>query len=137
MAFKKGEKRPEAAGRKKGSINKTTASVKAALEEAFEGVGGIDALIRFGESNPAAFYALWGKLIPSEIKAVVTTPTRPRVTRIVIEHHVAKESDTTPGEPPARSDGGRGTQTGVPPGPDAGLGEREPIHPDPGGYSFG
>ena len=56
-------------GRKRGVPNKTTASVQAALTEAFERRGGVDALIRWAESDPTEFYKLWGKLIPKDIKA--------------------------------------------------------------------
>ena len=56
-------------GRKKGVPNKTTASVQAALTEAFERRGGVDALIKWAEDDPTEFYKLWGKLIPKDIKA--------------------------------------------------------------------
>lgn len=56
-------------GRKKGVPNKTTASVQAALTEAFERRGGIDALVAWAERDPTEFYKLWGKLIPKDIKA--------------------------------------------------------------------
>lgn len=56
-------------GRKKGVPNKTTASVQAALTEAFDRRGGVDALIAWAEQDPTEFYKLWGKLIPKDIKA--------------------------------------------------------------------
>ena len=56
-------------GRKRGVPNKTTASVQAALTEAFERRGGVDALIKWAEEDPTEFYKLWGKLIPKDIKA--------------------------------------------------------------------
>ncbi|WP_152641979.1 hypothetical protein [Ralstonia mannitolilytica] len=64
MAWPKGKPRPEGAGRKKGSQNKTTLAVKEALVEAFEGLGGVDSLIKWGQENPTPFYQLWGKLMP-------------------------------------------------------------------------
>lgn len=54
-------------GRPKGSLNKTTASTKAALTAAFEGLGGVPSLIAWGEKNRGDFYALWGRLIPKEV----------------------------------------------------------------------
>ena len=56
MAFKKGEKRPEGAGRKKGSANKTTVKVREAMELAFEGIGGVPALVEWVQDNQTEFY---------------------------------------------------------------------------------
>ena len=55
-------------GRPKGSPNKSTASVKAALEEAFERRGGVPALIAWANEEPAEFYKLWGKMLPAKIE---------------------------------------------------------------------
>ena len=57
----------EAPGRVHGSVNKTTTSVKAALEAAFLGLGGVPALIAWAEREPAEFYRLWGKLLPRNV----------------------------------------------------------------------
>ena len=57
----------EAPGRLHGSVNKTTVSVKAALEAAFLGLGGVPALIAWAEKEPAEFYRLWGKLLPKNV----------------------------------------------------------------------
>lgn len=64
------KRRPPAAGmgRKPGSLNKTTAAVKETLMAAFEGVGGLKALIEWGKANPTPFYQTWAKLLPQEIK---------------------------------------------------------------------
>lgn len=59
---------PKTGGRPPGGLNKSTASVKAALEEAFEKMGGIKALVEWGNDNPTEFYKLWSKLIPADIK---------------------------------------------------------------------
>ncbi len=55
-------------GRKPGSKNKVTANVKAALVEAFDELGGVPALVKWGKKQPSQFYGLWGKLLPTEIK---------------------------------------------------------------------
>ena len=55
-------------GRKKGVPNKTTASVKAALTEAFDHLGGVPALVAFGREQPAEFYKLWGRILPKEVE---------------------------------------------------------------------
>ena len=54
-------------GRPKGSLNRSTASVKAALLEAFEGTGGVKSLIAWGKENQTEFYKLLGRLIPVEV----------------------------------------------------------------------
>jgi hypothetical protein len=58
-------------GRPKGSVNKTTASVKAALMEAFDKRGGVKALIEWANDQPTEFYKLWGRLAPTEVQADV------------------------------------------------------------------
>ena len=65
-------------GRPKGSVNKTTAAIKETLMAAFDGVGGLPALIEWGKANPTPFYQTWAKLLPNEIKAEleVTHDTR-------------------------------------------------------------
>ena len=64
-------RKPPAAGmgRKLGSVNKTTAAVKETLMAAFDGMGGLPALIEWGKANPTPFYQTWAKLLPNEIKA--------------------------------------------------------------------
>lgn len=54
-------------GRPKGSVNKTTASVKAALSEAFEKRGGVQALVQWAHEQPGDFYRLWAKMLPQEV----------------------------------------------------------------------
>ena len=71
MAFKKGEKRPEGAGRKKGSANKTTVKVREAMELAFEGIGGVPALVEWAQKNQTEFYKLFAKLLPVQVEASV------------------------------------------------------------------
>jgi hypothetical protein len=56
-------------GRPKGTPNKTTVRVKAALERAFEGIGGMEAFVGWARENPTEFYRLWSKLLPMELKA--------------------------------------------------------------------
>ena len=59
-------KRSKTGGRAKGTPNRVTVSVKAALLEAFDRRGGVDALLRWSDDCPSEFYALWGRLIPRE-----------------------------------------------------------------------
>lgn len=55
-------------GRKRGTPNKLTRSVKLALEESFTKMGGIAALVRWGKENPTEFYKLWAKILPVEAR---------------------------------------------------------------------
>lgn len=58
-------------GRPKGLPNKNTVAVKEALAAAFEGIGGVPALIAWAETAKGRdeFYRLWIKLLPTEINA--------------------------------------------------------------------
>ena len=76
MPFKKGQPRPKTAGRKKGSVNKTTASVKAALIAALLAIGAA-VYISFGPVGLAAaamvsFILLLG-VIHKNLDAIKTT----------------------------------------------------------------
>lgn len=55
-------------GRKKGVPNKATASVKAAIIEAFEKRGGVPALVQWAADDPTEFYKLWGRIAPTEVE---------------------------------------------------------------------
>lgn len=61
-----GGKRP-GAGRKKGTPNRLNATVKAAIEEAFNKAGGADYLARMADEQPQAFMTLLGKVLPMQI----------------------------------------------------------------------
>ncbi len=74
MKFKKGDKRPEGAGRQKGQTNNLTKSVKEAFEIAF---GELQAdpknnLVKWGSENTTEFYKLAAKLIPIQMNAKLT-----------------------------------------------------------------
>lgn len=51
-------------GRQKGTPNKTTAELKAAILKAFETAGGSDYLVRIAAEQPAVFCTLLGKVLP-------------------------------------------------------------------------
>ena len=57
-------------GRNKGSLNKTTIEVKKALSLAFEGIGGVPALIKWAKDNQTDFYKLYAKMLPPHKDAV-------------------------------------------------------------------
>lgn len=71
--FEKGQ--PKIGGRVAGTPNKHTATIKEAFGEAFEKLGGADALVIWAKSNKTDFYKLASKLIPTEMNmAVIATP---------------------------------------------------------------
>lgn len=51
-------------GRKKGTPNKVTADLRAAIMQAFSNVGGSDYLEKQSEQNPTAFMTLLGRVLP-------------------------------------------------------------------------
>ena len=59
----KGGQRP-GAGRKRGTPNKFTGDVKAAIIAAFDEAGGKDYLVKLAKEDPRTFCALVGKIIP-------------------------------------------------------------------------
>lgn len=54
-------------GRPKGSQNKTTATVKAALQNVYDKKGGDKALLAWAKDNETEFYKLWGRMLPQEV----------------------------------------------------------------------
>jgi hypothetical protein len=80
--FKKGEKRPPNAGRKLGSINKTTIVLREAAwlaaqltgdpkREGSEGL--VDYLMFAAREHPPAFLALLGRMVPQEVRVDAQT----------------------------------------------------------------
>ena len=63
--------RKKTGGRQKGTPNKFTASVRDAVEAAFNAAGGAEYLARQADENPVAFMSLLGKVLPREITAEV------------------------------------------------------------------
>lgn len=54
-------------GRPKGAVNKSTASVKAALQSVYESKGGDKSLLAWARANETEFYKLWGRMLPQEV----------------------------------------------------------------------
>lgn len=59
-------------GRKKGTPNKTTTSVKEALSMCYDDLGGRDALKMWAVNEPTEFYKLWSKMLPQEVKSEIS-----------------------------------------------------------------
>lgn len=66
-------------GRVAGTPNKFTANVKQAFVEAFEKLGGVDALVTWGKRNPTEFYRLVSKIIPIDMNVGITVTPEARV----------------------------------------------------------
>jgi len=58
---------PRTGGRKKGTPNHLTSSVKQALFDSFSTLGGKRWLVRLGKEDPRTFAMLLGRIIPTEI----------------------------------------------------------------------
>lgn len=78
--FQKGAKRPENAGRKKGSSNVKTALLKDMILTALDESGGIEYLKLQAKNEPTAFLGLIGKILPKEIDANVKGEIKGTVT---------------------------------------------------------
>lgn len=63
-------------GRPKGSLNKSTATVKEALQSVYKTIGGDAHLAKWAESNPTEFYKLWGRMLPQEVSGPDEGPLR-------------------------------------------------------------
>ena len=70
MSRTKGQ--PKTGGRQKGTPNKMTQTIRAALEEALNRAGGVEYLLRQSEENPQAFMTLLGKIIPQQVHNELT-----------------------------------------------------------------
>ena len=73
--FQKGE-----GGRPKGVRNKLTATVKEAIVEAFNQVGGVDYLVSIAKDDPKTFCALVGKVIPLQVTGEDGKPIEMKIT---------------------------------------------------------
>ena len=60
-------------GRKQGTPNKFTSSVKSALDSAFNELGAVSALVAWAKENPGDFYRLWVKLLPKQASESIAT----------------------------------------------------------------
>lgn len=63
-------------GRPKGAVNKTTASVKAALQAVYAARGGDAALQAWAGENQTEFYKLWGRMLPQEVGGIDGGPVK-------------------------------------------------------------
>lgn len=71
MAFKKGNIKPKMSGRKPGSLNKTTRTVKETVLAVFNDLENDPkkGLLKWAKDNETEFYKIASKLIPNEVNA--------------------------------------------------------------------
>lgn len=86
-------------GRPPGSPNKITADIRDAILKAFEEVGGSAYLVAQANSNPQAFMALLGKILPKDmtlsgpdggavvIKRIIIDPKAPDSAERIRDRH--------------------------------------------------
>ncbi|WP_434135919.1 hypothetical protein JQR88_06130 [Pseudomonas luteola] len=86
-------------GRRKGTPNKHTASVKQALEQTFIDMGGVESLTRWGKDNPTEFYKLWAKMLPQEFRQEINgrngEPMEAETARVIIVPQKVKANVVT------------------------------------------
>jgi hypothetical protein len=85
--FTKDGPRKAKGGKPKGCLNKTTISVKNALIEAFDLMGGVPALVKWARMNQTDFYKLWTRLLPIQVTGAEGGPLR-----IETKHDLARLS---------------------------------------------
>lgn len=70
-------KREKTGGRQKGTPNKLTKTIREALLESFENVGGVQYLERIARIEPVAYMTLLGKVLPTQITGLEDDPFIP------------------------------------------------------------
>lgn len=69
-------------GRPRGIPNKTTQSVKEAIERAFDKLGGTDYLVHVGKQDPRTFCALLSRLLPTKLANADGSPLLAALTEL-------------------------------------------------------
>jgi hypothetical protein len=62
-----GKGEPKTGGRKPGTPNKTTQTIKAMFEEVVDRLGGPDALLTWAQAEPTEFWKCVSKLLPKDV----------------------------------------------------------------------
>lgn len=89
---KKGERR---GGRKAGTPNKVTTAVRQAIQDAFDGLGGVPALVEWAKKNKTLFYT---KVMPRIVPLSVTSGTDgPLALELILTDGPATSSDAESG----------------------------------------
>ncbi len=76
-------------GRKKGSVNKTTATAKEAIALAAEGLGGTKRLQAWAKEDPLNERVFWGtiypKLLPLQVAGDPDNPLVHRIEQVIVD----------------------------------------------------
>jgi hypothetical protein len=85
-------KRGVRAGRRRGTANKHSTAFKAALWKAFQALGGVPALAKWGREHPTEYYKLWAELLlqdplpsGSDMPAIVIKVGTPLVEQVLAQ----------------------------------------------------
>lgn len=78
---------PKTGGRKKGTQNAVTKTLREAIEASFDKVGGAEYLARMAEEQPTAYMTLLGKILPAHMNIRTTDNTF----RLVVERASATD----------------------------------------------
>jgi hypothetical protein len=70
-------KRKKAGGRQKGTPNKITKTIREAILESFENLGGSEYLERMARIEPVAYMTLLGKVLPTQLTGLEDEPLLP------------------------------------------------------------
>ena len=70
-------KRKKAGGRQKGTPNKITKTIREAILESFENLGGSEYLERMARIEPVAYMTLLGKVLPTQLTGLDDTDLVP------------------------------------------------------------
>ena len=89
--FKKGDPR---AGRPKGIPNKVTGALKEMILTALDQAGGVEYLKVQAVSNPNAFMALVGRVLPLQVSGDPDQPLIPQAVSFVITQQPDSENQT-------------------------------------------
>lgn len=73
-------------GRQKGTPNKLTGELRAAIREAFERAGGVEYLVSVAHENPAVFCGLLGRILPMEVQGTDGSPLQIQIVRYAADH---------------------------------------------------
>lgn len=69
-------------GSRKGIPNRTTQNIKDAIEGAFDRLGGVDYLVKVGQSDPRTFCALLSRLLPTKLANADGSPLLAALTEL-------------------------------------------------------
>lgn len=77
-------------GKPKGAQTRQTKAVKQCIINAFEEMGGVKNLVKWGKENQTEFYKLWGRMIPHEVTGEDGGDVKITINKVV---HSARDRD--------------------------------------------